>query len=155
MDFSWKTLDALSPLAVHEMLQAREAVFVVEQNCPYQESDQYDRVAWHGIGRVDGALAAYARVLPPGGKFVLPSIGRIMTTATFRRDGYGRSLMQEAIRFAEATFPGQGVQIGAQCYLQAFYESFGFRRAGPDYDEDGIPHVDMVRDPGLSEPLHD
>lgn len=145
MEFTWSELGNLSPLVVHGMLQARESVFVVEQQCPYQESDALDPTAWHGLGRMSGELAAYARVVPPGLKFRGPSIGRVMTLLPFRGIGAGRALMAEAIRFTGAHYPGEPIEIGAQVYLRAFYESFGFRQVGSQYDEDGIPHIDMIR----------
>ncbi len=145
MEFQWRVLDDLAPRDVHTMIQARESVFVVEQECPYQETDALDLEAWHGLGRINGALAAYARVVPPGLKFRGPSIGRIMTLPAFRGSGAGRTLLAEAIRFTEAKYPGQAIEIGAQVYLRAFYESYGFRQVGQEYDEDGILHIDMVR----------
>lgn len=145
LQFHWSRLDALSGLEVHEILQARVAVFVVEQNCPYQEVDDMDLNAWHLCARLNGELAAYARVVDPGVKYPQPSIGRVMTLARFRGRQLGRALMAKAIGFAERQYPGAGIQIGAQLYLRRFYESLGFAAAGPVYEEDGIPHLDMLR----------
>lgn len=154
--FQWRRLRELSPLDVHAMLLARESVFVVEQQCPYQETDRLDPESWHGLGRVNGELAAYARLVPPGLKFAGPSIGRVMTLPAYRATGAGRALMTEAIRFSAAEYPGQAIEIGAQVYLRAFYESFGFRQVGAEYDEDGIPHMDMIRNflPAETDPDH-
>lgn len=127
------------------MIMAREAVFVVEQECPYQETDALDLLAWHLRGMIEDELAAYVRVVDPGKKFEEPSIGRVMTSSAFRGRKLGRPLMHEAIAFCERTWPGQGIRIGAQVYLRTFYESLGFSQVGDEYDEDGIPHMDMVR----------
>lgn len=144
-EFRWSRLADLTAVQLHAILKAREAVFVVEQRCAYQETDDMDLQAWHLSVVVDGALAAYARVVDPGVKFAEPSIGRVMTVATCRARKLGRALMGEAIRFSEQAFPGAGIRIGAQVHLQAFYASLGFVPVGSPYDEDGIMHVDMVR----------
>ena len=94
---------------------------------------------------VDGALAAYARVVAPGLKYAEPSIGRVMTLKPYRQHGLGRTLMDEAIRFTHATYPGLDIQIGGQVYLKGFYESLGFNAVGAPYDEDGILHIDMIK----------
>lgn len=148
LQFHWSRLESLTGPQVHEILQARVAVFVVEQKCPYQEVDGMDPLAWHLTARVEGELAAYVRVVDPGVKYPQPSIGRVMTLARFRQRRAGRALMAEAIRFTERMFPGMGIQIGAQVYLQKFYASFGFQAVGEAYEEDGIPHLDMVREAG-------
>lgn len=145
LHFSWSRLSDLSTRDFYEIVKAREAVFVVEQQCAYQEVDDLDPLAWHLAATVDGALAAYIRVVGAGDKFAEPSVGRVMTLKAFRGHQYGRALMSEAIRFTEQTYPGLGIKIGAQVYLTAFYESFGFERVSEPYDEDGIPHIDMVK----------
>lgn len=144
IQFQWSRLEELTALQVHTIIMAREAVFVVEQQCAYQEADSLDRVSWHLLGMIGDDLAAYVRLVDPGKKFEQPSIGRVMTAKPFRGSRLGRPLMEEAIAFCEKTFPGQGIRIGAQVYLKSFYQSLGFSRVGDEYDEDGIPHVDMV-----------
>lgn len=145
LTFNWSRMDALGTLALYEIMQARAAVFVVEQNCPYQDADGADLQSWHLCVRVDGELAAYARVVDPGVKYAQPSIGRVLTLQKFRALKIGRALVSEAIRFSDATFPGHEIKIGAQAYLQRFYESLGFQAVSDLYDEDGIPHLKMVR----------
>ncbi|RUR37928.1 GNAT family N-acetyltransferase [Vreelandella populi] len=145
LDFRWSRFDELNTREFYEIVKARETVFVVEQQCAYQEVDELDPLAWHLTATVEGQLAAYIRVVGPGDKFDEPSIGRVMTLKAFRGHQYGRALMSEAIRFTEQTYPGLGIKIGAQVYLTAFYESFGFKRASEPYDEDGIPHMDMTK----------
>jgi len=145
LSFIWSRMDAMSALDLYEILQARAAVFVVEQNCPYQDADGVDLQSWHLCVRSGGELAAYARVVDPGVNYVQPSIGRVLTLQKFRSLNIGRALVAEAIRFSEATFSGQDIKIGAQAYLQRFYESLGFRAVSDLYDEDGIPHMKMLR----------
>ncbi|WP_447553641.1 GNAT family N-acetyltransferase [Vreelandella sp. EE22] len=145
LDFHWARFDALSTHDFYTIARAREAVFVVEQACAYQEVDALDPLAWHLRATVEGELAAYVRLVGPGDKFAEPSIGRVMTVMAYRGREYGRALMAEAIRFTEQTFPGQGIRIGAQVYLTAFYESFGFVPIGAPFDEDGIMHIEMVK----------
>lgn len=144
-EFKWSRLEDLSVLEFFGIVKAREAVFVVEQKCPYQEVDDMDLSAWHLSAVVDGELAAYVRVVDPGVKYQQPSIGRVMTVAHFRNLKLGRSLMSEAIRFTEEHYPDMGIKIGAQVYLQRFYESLGFVAASEAYEEDGIPHLDMIK----------
>lgn len=137
----------LSRDEIHEIFQARLAVFVVEQACPFQDLDGRDPACWHLIGRRDagGPLLAYCRLVPPGVKYEEPSIGRVLTTESGRRRGLGRELMREAVARAEALWPGRAFRIGAQQYLEGFYGEFGFVRVSEPYDEDGIMHIDMLR----------
>ena len=136
--------DELDAREVHDILQARSAVFVVEQNCVFQDVDGADPASWHLLGREDGALLAYCRLVPPGIKFAEASIGRVLTTEAGRRRGLGRVLMAEALRRAQALWPGQPLRIGAQVYLERFYGEFGFARSSEPYDEDGIMHIEML-----------
>jgi ElaA protein len=141
--------EKLTPREVHDLLQARSDVFVVEQDCVFPDVDGRDPQCWHLIGResasADSPLLAYCRLVPPGVKYEEPSIGRVLTTAAGRGQGAGRELMAEAISRLEALWPGRAVRIGAQQYLEKFYGSFGFVRVSEPYDEDGILHIDMVR----------
>lgn len=139
------TLPELSPTELLEIVQARVAIFVVEQNCPYQEVDDYDASAHHLQVRSGGELAAYARIVGPGLKFAEPSIGRVIVVARFRALKLGRALMQEAIVQTERLYPGSPIRLSAQSHLQNFYGSVGFVVDSEEYLEDGIPHVDMLR----------
>ncbi|MBU2099211.1 MAG: GNAT family N-acetyltransferase [Gammaproteobacteria bacterium] len=142
--YHWARLQDSSGPQVHEILQARESVFVVEQNCPYQDADDADALAWHMTGRVDGKLACYVRVVDPGIKYPEPSIGRVLTTPEFRARGLGAAMMREAIRQTNSLFPGQNIRIGAQAYLHDFYTALGFDQVSEEYFEDGIPHILML-----------
>lgn len=152
LEFKWSRLESLTALELYQIIKARESVFVVEQHCPYQETDDLDPHAWHLSVIVNGELAAYARVVEPGIKNSQPSIGRVMAVKTFRGRGIGRALMEEAIQFTERQFPKADIKISAQVYLQQFYESLGFRVCSEPYDEDGIPHIDMVKPVNTADP---
>ncbi|HEY1086649.1 MAG TPA: GNAT family N-acetyltransferase [Archangium sp.] len=144
-EFDWLPFSSLSGREVHDVLQLRQRVFVVEQNCPYLDADGADPSCWQGLGRVDGVLIATARIVPPGLKYMEPAIGRVVTAPEARRSGAGRALMISAIAQTKRLFPGQDIRIGAQRYLEKFYASLGFEIVGEPYDEDGIPHVEMLR----------
>ena len=126
---------------------ARVDVFVMEQNCPFQDNDGADFHSWHLLGWHGGTreLAAYCRIVDAGVKFAEPSIGRVVTPRAFRLQGLGKVLMAEAVRRHEALYPGQPCRIGAQQRLEKFYQGFGFKIASDMYIEDGIPHVEMLR----------
>lgn len=144
--FSWHRLDDLAGAVVHELIRIRESVFVVEQACAYQEADALDAQAWHLIARAgssEGDIAAYLRVVDPGLSYAEPSIGRVLTSAAYRRAGWGRPLMREGILRTRAVHGPVGIRISAQAYLQVFYERLGFTVVGEPYLEDGIPHIEM------------
>lgn len=143
--WQWCTLHELSAAEVYAVLAARSAVFVVEQNCPYQDADGYDLDAQHTIVWSGAEVAAYLRVIAPQVKYRERSIGRIITSHAFRGIGLGRELVSRALARLDAGYPDEPVRIGAQARLQAFYESFGFRQASAVYMEDGIPHIEMLR----------
>jgi ElaA protein len=135
---------------LYAVMEVRQRVFVVEQNCAYLDADGTDHLAHHLLGwrnTPEGLLlAAYARIFPPGVKFAEASIGRVLTHPSARGGGLGRALMAEAIqRVADADW-GKPIRLAAQMYLEAFYEEFDFRRVTDPYLEDDIWHVDMLRD---------
>ena len=140
--------EQLSAREIHDILQARAAVFVVEQSCAFQDVDGVDLVCEHLVGREGGSIVAYCRLVPPGVKYPEPSIGRVITARGARRTGAGRVLMAKAIERAEALWPGHCIRIGAQQYLERFYGSFGFVQSSDPYDEDGIQHIEMIRETG-------
>jgi ElaA protein len=142
--YTWARLHELTGPQVHEILQARESVFVVEQHCPYQEADDCDPHAWHMTGRINAKLACYVRVVDPGKRYPHPSIGRVLTTKEFRGTALGRPMMQEAIRYTHQLYPDQPIQIGAQAHLYAFYNALGFEQISDEYLEDGIAHILML-----------
>lgn len=137
--------------------EARIDVFVVEQNCPFQDNDGADFHSWHLLGwhETEGRreLAAYCRLVDPGIKFAEPSIGRVVTARAFRSKGLGKTLMAEALSRHDALYPALDNRIGAQQRLEKFYQGFGFATVSAPYMEDGIPHVHMLR-PAKQESHH-
>lgn len=147
MNWRLAHFDDLTPREVHDIYRARIEVFVLEQECPFQDVDGADPQCWHLLGTTAGAgeLVAYSRLLPAGLKFKEPSIGRVLTTAAARGTGAGRKLMAESLAQAAKLWPGQAIRIGAQARLERFYNDFGFTKASDVYIEDGIPHIEMIR----------
>ena len=148
LNWRFAHFDQLTPREVHDLYRLRIAVFVLEQECPFQDVDGADPSCWHLLGMesaAPGELAAYCRLVPPGLKYAEPSIGRVMTSAAVRRTGAGKVLMREAVERALALWPGEAIRIGAQAHLEKFYNGFGFEKASEPYIEDGIPHIEMVR----------
>ena len=146
IDWRFARFGELTPAELHDAFQLRSAVFVVEQTCPFLDIDGVDASCWHLLGSQSGKLVAYCRLVPPGVKYPEPSIGRVVSAKEARRTGAGRALMREAVARAEGLWPGHKLRIGAQMYLKAFYESFGFRQSSEPYDEDGILHIEMIRE---------
>jgi ElaA protein len=144
MQWSLKKFSELSTPELYAILQLRSIVFVVEQHCPYLDTDDKDQDAWHLLGWQETQLVAYTRLLPPGLAFEEPSIGRVVTAPRIRRTGIGRILMQKSIDTCHTLFGITPIQIGAQQYLESFYSSLGFEISGSPYLEDGIPHVHMI-----------
>ena len=136
---------------LYEIVALRTAVFIVEQRCPYQDTDGLDSVSHHLWTRgADGAIAAYLRIVPPGAKYAEPSLGRIATAPSARRTGFGRALVREGIARVEQMYGRRAIRIGAQRYLLDFYQQLGFRETGVEYDEDAIPHSEMLRPPAAA-----
>lgn len=146
LTFSCLPFDSLAPRELYEILALRQEVFVVEQNCPYQDCDGRDLASWHLMGRdAAGKLVAYTRLLPVGLAYEnYSSIGRVVSSPSARGTGAGRELMQKSIEMTRHLFGPGPIKIGAQTYLLRFYEGFGFRSTGEEYLEDGIPHTKMV-----------
>jgi ElaA protein len=145
IEWEWSRLADLSVRQLYTIVAAREAVFVVEQTCAYQELDGLDFEAEHLIGWSGAEVAAYLRVLGPGTRFAEPSIGRVLTTRNYRSLGLGREMMKLALERVDRRYAGDATRISAQAHLQPFYSSFGFAAASEHYLEDGIPHLEMLR----------
>lgn len=145
LTWTCKPFQQLSAADLYAILRLRAEVFVVEQNCPYQDLDNNDQQALH-LGGFDGEeLACYVRLLPPGLKYTGASIGRVVTAMTVRGTGIGRELMREALRNCEQRWPGVEITISAQHHLEKFYASLGFGTVSEPYMEDDIPHIEMTR----------
>lgn len=152
--FLCKSFDELTVWELYDLMQLRQKVFVVEQNCPYLDADDSDQPSWHLMGRdTTGQLCCYARLLPPGISYPdYASIGRVISSPAARGTGAGKLLMQQSIAACRRLFGDAPVKIGAQSYLLRFYESFGFRSTGEEYLEDGIPHTKMILEEAGSPP---
>lgn len=133
--------------ALYEVLRLRCEVFVVEQQCPYQDVDGQDLIGdtHHLLGQEDGALLAYLRLLPPAELGAAASIGRVITAPAGRGRGLGHALLEQGLIACERLWPGQPLYLSAQAHLQGYYGRYGFQAKGEVYLEDGIPHVDMHR----------
>lgn len=139
-----KHFDDLTPRELHECLRLRSEVFAVEQNCVYCDPDSADLESHHLMGRMDGTLVAYVRVVRPSVKYEEPSIGRVVTSLSVRRTGLGKLLMSVAIEATNRLFPNQDIRISAQEYLLGFYSDLSFESIGESYIEDHIPHREML-----------
>ncbi|MDY6947650.1 MAG: GNAT family N-acetyltransferase [Pseudomonadota bacterium] len=136
-------------MQLHAIFAARQAVFIVEQLCPYLDIDGKDPKALHLSGWSGAQLAAYLRLLPPGVSYPdQPSLGRIVTTQLARGTGLGRELVARGLEKLYELYPTMSTRIGAQAHLQKFYGSLGFVQSSQPYDEDGIMHIEMTRPPG-------
>ncbi|HTE24368.1 GNAT family N-acetyltransferase [Flavitalea sp.] len=145
VNWSLKEFSALSVDELYAIIQLRNEVFVIEQNCVFQDADGKDPYAWHLMGfNENNQLAAYTRLLPAGAAFDEPSIGRVVTASFARNSGIGKKLMTESINTVYSLFGKQPIKIGAQLYLKRFYESFGFQQSSEVYLEDGIEHIEML-----------
>lgn len=137
--------DQLTLNQLYAILQARSTVFVLEQNCVYLDIDGKDQLSQHLCAwNENQELLAYLRIVPPGISFTEVSLGRVITTEQARGTGIGKQLLQKGITACHDNYPGQTIRIGAQHYLEKFYQSFGFVTDSEIYLEDGIPHVEMV-----------
>ena len=145
MDIEIRSFDQLSVEELYNVLRLRSEIFVVEQDCVYQDIDGKDERALHILGYEDGILVAYARCFKPGLHFKEAGIGRILVRENYRRFGYGHKITQAAIQAVLEKYKADKIKISAQTYLVIFYERHGFQTIGDRYLEDGIPHIAMVR----------
>ena len=145
MNFILKYFDDLTVHEMYDLLQLREEVFQIEQNCVYKDIDDKDKQCWHLLMYKGKKLVAYARLVPEGISYKeYASIGRVVSKTAHRKEGYGRALMLEAMQQMQNLFSGIPVKISAQAYLQKFYETFGFTKVSDPYLEDDIPHIAMI-----------
>ncbi len=143
----WKIqpFDQLSAQQLYKILKIRQEVFVVEQTCPYLDTDGFDEKALHLWGEINGEIIAYCRIFAPHVKYLEASLGRVLTHPNFRSSSFGKNLVKIAIEIIETRFPHHSIKISAQDYLLRFYQSFGFIETGLKYLEDDIPHSEMLR----------
>jgi ElaA protein len=143
--FKIKRFNELSAFELYQILQLRLEVFVVEQNCVYQDVDGKDAKAIHVFTQEDAEVAAYCRLFAPGDYFENASIGRVVIGQKYRDRKWGHAMMKTAIDAVSAIWQTSAITISAQLYLKKFYESHGFVQDGGQYLEDGIPHIRMHR----------
>lgn len=140
----YKSFDDIPAGVVYGMLKLRQDIFIIEQNCIYEDIDNLDQKSAHLILFDDEIIAGCARLVPPGVKYREISIGRIAIAPSYRNRRLGKELVERSIKIA--TDEGHtSIRIEAQVYLQDFYDSLGFVPAGEPYDLDGIPHLEMIR----------
>ena len=142
--FIWHNFDSISKEELYDVLSLRQKVFIIEQDCFYEDLDYSDQEANHLLLYKDYKLIGYSRVFPPGIKYDAASIGRIVTDLGFRGKGYGKDITQESIQFIKNNFPGSDISISAQYRLVDFYEDLGFEIEGSVYLEDDIDHIKMT-----------
>ena len=145
----WRHFNVFSGPEWHRLLALRTAIFVVEQNCPYQEVDAKDPLCWHLEVIHERELIGTLRVVPPGISYEECAIGRVAVSEAYRGLGLGYDLMNNALGFCGARWAG-GVRLSAQAYLRTFYESIGFSVIGESYLEDDIPHIEMLKASAVS-----
>jgi ElaA protein len=145
IQFKIKPFPELSSNELYQILQLRSEVFVVEQNCVYQDIDGKDQKAIHVLGYSEGILVAYSRLFKPKDYFEYASIGRVIVKASHRDQKLGHELMRVSIDAITTLFQETKITISAQLYLQKFYESHGFVVVGESYLEDDIPHIEMKK----------
>lgn len=143
MEWYIKRFDELTPSELYEILRLRNEVFIVEQNCPYQDIDGKDTHSYHLFGEEQGGICAYLRILDQGQIFDETSIGRVIIRKEKRGTGLAKQMMRRAIDFVEQELHEHQIRIEAQAHLQNFYGEFGFVPCSEVFLEDGIPHIEM------------
>lgn len=140
-----KSFDEFTNHELYQMLRLRSEVFVVEQNCPYLDLDNKDQESFHLLYFVNDELAGCTRLLPAGLSYAEIAIGRVVIAPRFRGLGLGTKIMEASIAGCQEKFGEGPIRISAQYHLSKFYQSVGFVEQGEPYDEDGIPHIEMLR----------
>ena len=141
-----KYFNELTKKELYSLLQLRSEVFVVEQDCAYQDIDDKDKKALHVLGYKNERLIAYTRVFNAGDYFKEASIGRVAVAKKERHHNFGNTIMKASIQAVEERFSTSLIKISAQTYLKNFYKNLGFIETGEKYMEDGIPHIAMIKD---------
>lgn len=145
MNIKIKTFQELELDELYKILQLRSEVFVVEQDCVYQDIDGKDIKAIHIMGFEGDELVAYTRCFKPGYYFEEASIGRVIVKFPFRKYGFGHDILKASIALIEKQYQTRKIKLSAQTYLKKFYETHGFNQSGEGYLEDGIPHIAMIK----------
>ncbi|CAM3421859.1 GNAT family N-acetyltransferase [Zobellia roscoffensis] len=145
IEINVKSFEALTKLELYNILKIRSEVFVVEQDCVYQDIDDKDQKAFHVIATKNDEIIAYTRIFRSGDYFDEASIGRVVVKDSERKYGYGKDIMKASIVAVEEHFNEKVIKVSAQLYLERFYHTLGFDQEGDGYLEDGIPHIGMVK----------
>ena len=144
LDINVKSYQELNKKELYDLLQLRSEVFVVEQDCVYQDIDGKDQKARHVLGYKKDQLVAYTRIFKAGDYFEKASIGRVVVAKNQRHFKYGHDIMRASIEAIRTHFKQGVIKISAQCYLKSFYNNLGFKEIGEEYLEDDIPHIAMM-----------
>ena len=145
-NWSWKSYDQLTKDEIYEILSFRQTIFVVEQQSWYLDADGLDQNSLHLLVTNKENLVGYLRLTPPGKKYIEASIGRVSIHSEYRGEGLGDQLLTMGIEKGKEVYDSVSFRISAQEYLISYYENHGFKVQGNPYDEDGIPHVEMLLD---------
>lgn len=145
LEIKTKTFQELNTKELYDLLQLRSEVFVVEQDCVYQDIDGKDQKALHVLGYRDRKLVAYTRIFKPGDYFDEASIGRVVVRENARQYKYGYDIMTASIQAIKDYYNESKIRISAQIYLKRFYNNLNFKEVGEEYLEDGIPHINMIK----------
>jgi len=145
MKVAVKTFEELTNTELYQTMRLRSEVFVVEQDCVYQDLDNKDQKALHVLGIKKQNIVAYTRIFKPGDYFTNTSIGRVVVKKEERKFGYGKVIMEASLEEIDKRFPESPIELSAQTYLVKFYNDLGFKASGEEYLEDGIPHIKMIR----------
>ena len=145
MEWKWKKFKELTVDELYEVIFLRQNIFILDQQCRYEDLDYRDQPSHHLLGYRDQKLVAYLRVLPPGLKYDEVSIGRVVNSLEVRKLGIGKELMSTALKNIKNLYGEASIRISAQLYLTKFYQEFGFMIVGTEYLEDDIPHIEMLR----------
>jgi ElaA protein len=141
-----KTFSELNIDELYQILRLRSEVFVVEQDCVYQDIDDKDKNATHLYYKVNDEILAYTRIFKGGDYYENPSIGRVVVSKKERGKDLGKKIMIDSIEYIKQNIKGEKIELSAQKYLDKFYEDLGFYKIGEDYLEDGIPHQRMIKE---------
>lgn len=147
LEITVKTFEELTTKELYDLLQLRSEVFVVEQDCVYQDIDGKDEKALHLLGYKHNKLVAYTRLFKPGYYFNEASIGRVVVKEDERKHNYGYTIMEGSIKAIKNNFNTSEIRISAQTYLKRLYNNLNFKEVGEEYLEDGIPHINMLYKP--------
>ncbi len=144
MEINTYIYNELTTNQLYNILKLRAEVFVVEQNCAYQDLDNKDNKALHLIGEINNEIIAYTRIFKKGDYFTNSSIGRVLVKKEFRKKELGKAIMEKSIEIIKKNTKEEKIEISAQKYLTKFYKDLGFKKTGKEYLEDNIPHIKMI-----------